>query len=133
MVAAQPDNKMFARALATYTAYSIRNDPLASLRTALPVDLKTVGFMGAPDDLDISFWRPYGQRRVEHINFSETAEQIRERKITYAVVSGLNFELAQKKVEDWMTTVRAEAITNVTATIAVSAGPQKWYVVRFKK
>jgi hypothetical protein len=137
MVTAQPDNKMFARALATYTAYSIRNDPLAELRSALPADLKTVGFMGAPDDLDISFWRPYGKRKVEHINFGETAEQIRERKITYAVVSGLNFDLAYEyskiKVEDWMTTVRAEVITNTTTTIAVSAGPQKWYVVRMKK
>jgi hypothetical protein len=93
--------------------------------------------MGAPDDLDISFWRPYGKHKVEHINFGETAEQIRERKITYAIVSGLNFDLAYEyskiKVEDWMTTVRAEVITNTTATIAVSAGPQKWFVVRMKK
>lgn len=137
MVAAQPDNKMFARALATYTAYSIRNDPLAELRAALPADLKTVGFMGAPDDLDISFWRPYGKRKVVHINFGETAEQIRDRKITYAIVSGLNFDLAfdlsKTSVEDWMTMARAEVVTNTTATIAVSAGPQKWYVVRMKK
>ena len=37
------------------------------------------------------------------------------------------------KVEDWMTAVRAEVVTNTTATIAVSAGPQKWYVVKMKK
>ena len=137
MVAAQPENKMLARALATYTAYSIRNDPLAELRSALPADLKSVGFMGAPDDLDISFWRPYGQRRVDHINFGETDVQIRDRKITYAIVSGLNFDLAYEyskiKFEDWLVAVRAEVITNTTATIAVSAGPQKWYIVRFKK
>lgn len=133
MVAAQPDNKMLIRALATYTAYSIRNDPLAGLRAALPADLKTVGFIGAPDDLDISFWKPYGQHHVEHINLTETAEQIRERKITYAVASGLNFDLSKLKLEDWLVKVRAEAVTNVTATIAVSAGPQKWHVVRFKK
>ena len=137
MLASQPDNKMFIRALATYTAYSIRNDPLAELRSVLPADLKTVGFVGASDDLDISFWRPYGKHKVEHIQFRETAEQIRERKITYAVVSGLNFDLAYEyskiKVEDWITRVRAEVITNTTATIAVSAGPQKWYVVRMKK
>ena len=137
MVAAQPENKMLARALATYTAYSIRNDPLAELRSALPADLRSVGFMGAPDDLDISFWRPYGQRRVDHINFGETDVQIRDRKITYAIVSGLNFDLAYEyskiKFEDWLVAVRAEVITNTTATIAVSAGPQKWYIVRLKK
>ena len=53
--------------------------------------------------------------------------------LNISIASGLNFELAQMKLEDWLVTVRAEAVTNVTATIAVSAGPREWYVVRFIK
>lgn len=132
VVRANPDNKMFARALATYTAYSIRNDPLASLRDSLPTDLKVVGFVGTPDDLDISFWKPYGKRRVEHINIAESPEQIRERKIEYAVVSQLWFELALTNYPSWLKTVRADVITNTVATISVNAGPQQWDVIRFR-
>ena len=131
-VAANPESKMLTRALATYTAYSIRNDPLAALRSSLPADLKVVGFVGTPDDLDISFWKPYGQRRVEHINIVETPEQIRERKITYAVVSQLWFELATTNYTHWLTTVRADVITNTVATISVNAGPQQWDVIKFQ-
>jgi hypothetical protein len=50
-----------------------------------------VGFLGTPDDLDISFWRPYGTRQVAQISLYETAEQIRTRKIQYAIISGAQF------------------------------------------
>jgi hypothetical protein len=33
----------------------------------LPPGLKIVGFVGTADDIDISLWRPYFTRRVEHI------------------------------------------------------------------
>jgi hypothetical protein len=133
LVESNPDSKMLKRALATYTVYSIRNDPLAELRQFIPKDLKSVGFVGMPDDLDISFWKPYGTRRVDHINLGETPEQIRERKITLAIVDHLQFDYAPFTFEDWMKTVRAKSVTNITTTIAVNAGPQKWSVIEFEK
>ena len=49
--ATHPDNRLINRALATYTAYSIRWDPLAEVRAMLPPDLKVIGMVAGPDDL----------------------------------------------------------------------------------
>ena len=132
MVEAQPENRLLNRALATYTAYSVRADPHATMRAMLPPDLKVVGFLGTHDDLDISFWKPYGGRRVAQIGHRETGEQVRARKLEYAVVSGMHFELAQLKFEDWLKGMRAEVVAETNITISLSAGSRSWYVVRFK-
>lgn len=132
LVQTHPDNRLLNRALATYQAYSVRADPHAELRALLPADLRTVGFLGTHDDLDISFWKPYGGRRVAQIGHRETAEQVRARKLTYAVVSGLHFELARQSFDDWLREMRAEVVAEKTITISLSAGAQRWYVVRFK-
>jgi hypothetical protein len=99
--------------------------------------LKLVGFLGTPDDLDISFWRPYLSRQVAQISATETAEHIRERKITHAIVSGPGlewsaFSITNLTLDSWLLQTRAEVLTNTTATVTVSAGPQPWYLVRFK-
>lgn len=126
------DNRLINRALATYTAYSIRHDPLAEVRQLLPPDLKVVGMVAGPDDLDISLWRPFGTRRVAHLGVHDVDDaQIKTRKIQYAVISELILQLEKVPVEDWLAKTHGEIITNVTATITVSAGPQKFYIVRF--
>lgn len=135
-VEAMPDSRLFRRALTTYTVYSIRHDPLPELRTQLPKELKVVGFLGTADDLDISFWRPYGTRQVAQISQAETAEQLHQRKLQYAVVSAAAFEwegsTTNLTFETWRIQTRAEVVTNTTATVTVSAGPKPWYLVRFK-
>lgn len=131
-VDALPEDRLLQRALATYTAYSVRADPHAELRALLPADLDVVGFLGTHDDLDISFWKPYGGRRVAQIGHRETAELVRARKLKYAVVSGLHFELARQNFEDWLTAMRAEVVAQKTLTISLSAGAQSWYIVRFR-
>ena len=137
-VEAKPDSRFLKRALTAYTVYSMRSDPLPELRAQLPKDLKVVGFLGTPDDLDISFWRPYLSRQVAQISATETADQIRERKLTHAIVSGAGLEwsaLANTNLtlESWLTQTRAEVLTNTTTTVTVSAGPKPWYLVRFKE
>jgi hypothetical protein len=123
---------LIARALKVYTVYSERSDPLAGVRALLPPDLKVVGFLGTGDDCDISLWRPYGTRRVEHILFDETTEQIRQRGIQFAVVSGLRLEQSQTTLETWLAAHDAELLATTNATIKVGDGPQPWYVVRFR-
>lgn len=126
------DNRLINRALATYTAYSIRHDPLAEVRQLLPPDLKVVGMVAGPDDLDISLWRPFGTRRVAHLGVHDVDDaQIKTRKIQYAVISELILQLEKVPVEDWLAKTHGEIITTVTATITVSAGPQKFFIVRF--
>lgn len=130
--ASHPEHRLINRALATYTAYSIRHDPLAEIRALLPADLKTVGMVAGPDDLDISFWRPFGQRRVAHLGAHEAdAEQIKLRKIKYAVISDQHLQMEHVPLEEWLAKTRGEILTNVSATITVSTGPQKFYIVRF--
>jgi hypothetical protein len=129
---ADPDNRLVQRALTTYAVYEKRNDPLAPLRSSLPAEVKEVGFVAMADDLDISLWRPFGQRRVAHVSRVASIEEIRARKIQYAVVSKLLFELHNESVDDWLARIQAEVITNATFTVTVSAGPRQWYVVRFK-
>jgi hypothetical protein len=133
VVAWRPESQLLNRALTTYTTYSTRNDPHASLRAKLPAHIRTIGFLGTADDLDISFWRPFGTRRVARIALEETAAQIRQRNIEYAVVSGLHFELLNQSLDDWLTQTRAEIVATDTLAVSVQTGPRPWYVVRFKE
>jgi len=90
LAAWKPDQRLLKRALAVYSVYDKRWDPLADVRALLPDGLRVVGFMGNPNDIDISLWRPFGLRQVEHILLSDSPEQIRRRRIQYAVVSEAN-------------------------------------------
>lgn len=127
-----PESRLITRALATYTAYSIRHDPLAEVRNLLPPDLKVVGMVAGPDDLDISLWRPFGSRRVAHLGVHEADDaQIKARNIKYAVISDLILQLEQVSLADWLAKTHGEIVTNVTATITVSTGPQQFHIVRF--
>lgn len=128
-----PDSRLLNRAMASYTVYRVRPDPLAAVRDKLPADLKVVGYLGTPDDLDISLWKPYGQRTVMHLKLADSAEEIRARGITYAVVSGFHFIQEQASLENWLQQTRAEIIADVTATMTLRMGEQHWYVVRFKE
>jgi hypothetical protein len=88
--------------------------------------------MAAPDDPDISLWRPFGKRRVEHILITDTAAEIQARHIEYAVVGGLNLSLNSTPLEDWLTRARAELVAKTSVTVKLAEGPQDWYVVRFR-
>ena len=127
----KPGQRLAARALNVYTVYAKRSDPLANVRALLPQGLRVVGFMGDPDDIDISLWRPFFQRRVEHILLSDTAAQIRQRQIRYAVVGGWNLAAKGTTLAAWLEQVRAELVATTTATLTVIQGPQPWYIVRF--
>jgi hypothetical protein len=131
-VAAHPGQPLLARAARVYAVYGGRSDPLAQVRALLPADVKVVGFMGTPDDIDISLWRPYGTRRVEHFLVKDSAEQIRARGIHYAVVSGLNLEETGTTLEAWLAKSNAELVATTNAVVKVSDGPRPWHIVRFK-
>jgi hypothetical protein len=130
--AAHPASHAISRALDVYKVYAIRFDPLASVRELLPASVKTVGFLGTEDDIDISLWRPFGSRRVEHILLTESAEDIRGRGVEYVVVGG--FELAQNAttLDDWLERVHGRVVATTSATIKVAEGRQQWYLVRLQ-
>jgi hypothetical protein len=127
-----PDQPQLQRALKVYEVYRHRSDPLAGVRVHFPEDLKTIGFMGTDDDLDISMWKPYGSRHVEPFFFEDSSEKVRSLGIQYAVVSGLNLQDKRATIEEWLQKAGAELIFTTNATMTVSQGPEPWYLVRFK-
>jgi len=131
LAARNPESRLIGRAIKVYHVYGIRSDPLADLRARLPPTLGQVGFMGAPDDTDISFWRPFGSRRVDHILIGDSPGQIRSRGIEYAVIGGLNLALHQTTIETWIGRTGAKVLATTSVTVKVSEGPQAWYLVQF--
>lgn len=130
LAARHPDSRLVARAAKVYLVYDQRSDPLAPVRFLLPADLNVVGFMGTPDDIDISLWRPYGTRRVEHFFVNDSAEQIRRREIRYAVVSGLELHERGVPLESWLARTDAQLLATTNLVLKVTDGPQDWHVVR---
>jgi hypothetical protein len=127
----KPEHRLLERALKVYSVYGERSDTLASVRALLPRGLSVVGFMGTCDDIDISLWRPFGERRVEHILLSDSREQIRQRQIQYAVVGEYNLLQSNTTLAAWLAKTGAQLVATTTATATVSQGPHEWYVVRF--
>jgi hypothetical protein len=111
----------------------VRHDPLAHVRDLLPKDLGVIGFMGEGDDIDMSFWRPFGSRRVEHVVVADSADDIRARGIEYIVVGGSNFAREGTTLEGWVSKTGAVIVAKTTATLRVSDGPQAWYVARLPR
>jgi hypothetical protein len=126
-----PGQHLIARALNVYTVYSERSDPLAGVRVLLPPEIRTVGFIGTADDSDISLWRPFGQRRVQHFFLTDPPEEIRQH-VQYVVVGGYNLAAQKMSLDEWLRQSGAELAAATNATLKVGEGSQPWYVVRFK-
>jgi len=133
LAARKPSQGQIARALEVYTVYGNRWDSLAEVREMLPKGLAVVGFLGHADDVDISLWRPFFSRRVEHILLEDTPQQIRQRHIQYAVVNGGYLATAGVPLDAWLQRTGAELLGKVTVTQTVINGPRPWYVVRLKE
>jgi hypothetical protein len=131
LAAQHPNQPTVTRALEVYTVYSQRNDALADVRALLPPDLKAVGFIGDEDDCDISLWRPFGTRRVEHFLLTDPPAQIRQR-VQYVVVGGFNLKEHGQTIDNWLQSSGAELVGTTNATLKASEGSQPWHVVRFK-
>ena len=132
LAARHPASHLISRALDVYALYSKRSDPLAGVRDLLPKDVRTVGFIGAEDDSDISFWLPLGSRRVKHFLLSDPPERFRQAGIEYVVVGGMNLKLRGTTLDAWLQNTGAQLAATTNATLKVSEGPQEWFVVRFK-
>jgi len=129
--ARHPDQRLVNRALKVYTVYSGRGDALTGVRALLPPDITSVGFIGTEDDSDISLWRPFGRRTVEHFFLTDPPEKIRAR-VQYVVLGGFNLERRGTTLDAWQLQSGAELVAATNATLKVSEGLQPWYVVRFK-
>jgi hypothetical protein len=115
-----------------YKVYGVRFDPLAGVRELLPPSVKTVGFLGTADDIDISLWRPFGSRRVEHILLNESAEDIRRRDVEYVVVGGFHLAENGTTLDEWIERNHGKLLATTSATLKVAEGLQRWHLVRLQ-
>jgi hypothetical protein len=127
-----PDQHLINRALTVYTVYAGRSDALAGVRALLPPGLKVVGFLGGEDDCDISLWRPFFERRVEHFQLMDSPAQIRERA-EYVVVSKTSMEAHGVSFDDWLQKSGASFVASTNAMLKITGGVQSWQLVRFAK
>jgi len=130
-LARHPENRSLARALNVYTVYSKRSDSLACIRDLLPPGTKVVGFIGGGDDVDVSLWRPYGERRVEIFLVDDPPELVRQH-VQYAVLDGWAMGVNNLTIDAWLQKSGADLIATTNVTLMVAKGPQSWYVVRFR-
>lgn len=126
-----PGQRAATRALDVYRLYASRNDALAGVRQLLPPNLKVVGFIGDGDDCDISLWRPFGSRRVDHFLLSDSQDYIWSR-VHYIVVGGYHLGQDRMTIDDWLRVNDAELVASTNAVLKISEGPQAWYIVRHK-
>jgi hypothetical protein len=101
------------------------------VRELLPPAVKVIGFIGTEDDCDISLWRPFGSRRVEHFLLSDSPAFMRQR-VQYVIVGGFNLESHGQTIEGWQQRADAELVSTTNALLKITEGVQPWYLVRFK-
>ena len=89
--------------------------------------------MGTEDDIDISLWRPFGSRRVEHVLLSDSNEEIQRLHVEYIVVGGFNLAQKGTTLDAWLERTHGDVIATTTATIKVTEGPQAWHLVRLRE
>jgi hypothetical protein len=68
---------------------------------------------------------------VEHILLSDSAAQIRQRQIKYAVVGEVNLIEHNTTLAAWQQQTGAELVATTIGTMTVTQGPHEWYIVRF--
>lgn len=128
--ASAAQSPVFRRAQAVYSNYADRPDPLARVRSLLPADCSVVGFVGGPNDTEISFWRPYGRHTVVHILATDTSAQIRAHGVQYAVVGEARLALDHETLDAWLQQHDAVVLASAMGTMTVNDSPKHWYVVR---
>jgi hypothetical protein len=132
LLATHPGQASVSRALQVYALYAHRNDALAGVRALLPPDQKAIGLICDGDDCDVSLWRPFGSRRVEHFLLSDPPELVRS-NLQYVVVGGWNLTANGLSIDDWLKKNDAELVAATNAILKIGEGQQPWYVTRFKR
>lgn len=132
LVARHPHSHGLSRARDVYSVYASRPDPLASVRGLLPQGVRVVGFAGGTDDSEISFWLPFGSRRVKDFLVTDSPVEIRKRGIEYAIITSMQLPQKGLTVDDWLKKSGAELLAITHATLKIETGEQTFYLVRFK-
>ena len=122
-----PDSHGVRRFVQVYSTYAQRNDELAPLRTLIPDEVRTIGFVAGLNDTDYSLWRPFFLRRVEYLRDGIHASLQVPGDIDWLVVKGNVWpEVSDLPLEEWATQHRAKIVASVPIVTFASGGPETW-------
>jgi hypothetical protein len=131
LAAHAPGNAILQRARNVYAVYAQRYDYLAPLKALLPATAHTIGFIPTDNDIEGTFWRPYGNRRyLEVLTPAPTDPVLSELREGAIIASerGLTdrFKLTP---EAYAASIHGRIIGEATVAQKVSIGPEKWFVI----
>lgn len=121
---------LVARAKMVYSVYGQRADGFAPARKLLPPEVKVLGLI-ASDDPETSLWRPFGQRRIEHVTAADSLANLHSRGVEYILANSAKFEaLFHRPLEQWVTEMHAEILTKVTLALRATSGSSDWFLIK---
>jgi hypothetical protein len=121
---------LLARARTVYSVYRQRADAFAPARSVLPSGLKVLG-MVTLDDPETSLWRPFGQRRIEHVTAGESRADLERRGIQYVLASAGEFEMIfNRPFEQWLHEMNGARVATVSLPLRATLGPTDWFLVK---
>ncbi len=127
-----PENNTLKRLATTYTAYAHRNDILAPIRSALPADVREIGFVAGSNDTSYSLWRPFGDRRVYDLR-PEGQKFVEHPQPGWVVIKQDAWsEISSDSIQKWAAEHRAQIVLKVPIVELVSAGAQTWYLLHIE-
>lgn len=126
----KPAPEVVSRARVLYGVYAERSDPLAALRAHLPAGVRLVGFMASPDDSEISFWMPFGKRRVETVRPSDAGSLLRGRGISWMVARSDVVWPDGAGKEQWLRGHSATVVEERAVLVKARKKPEDWLLVR---
>jgi len=118
-------SRLASRALDTYAAKGQRSEVFAPVIASLPADAKAIGFY-ADDFPETSLWKPFGSRRILHVKFTDSPEQIRQRGLKYLL---LVTDKLKEPWPEWLARMDARELHTVTLKMWGSLPPFVWHLV----
>lgn len=126
--ASHPSSALITRAQSVYRLYRERPHSFAPLVAALPKDDTVFGFMTF-DDPETSLWWPLGSRRIEHVAFTDTREEVYARGFKYLIVPAFCAAMPTP-VEDIIRRYDAQVVVKVPLFLRSNQGWMDWYVLK---
>jgi hypothetical protein len=120
----QDGSTLATRAKVVYETYARRADPYPELVAGIPVTAKEVSFLGAPDDAEISLWRPYGTKRVYRLRWDERPST------PWVLVRADVVQTEAGGGQAWLRRWDAQVVNRQLVRVKASGGLEEWWLVK---